>query len=99
MDQEIALFIGGPCDGMRIKVHTDMARVTLERLSRMAEDFDFLKAGSDAPATCAKITESYERQRIRSDDRDFCVYVYHGTDVIQALIAGYRESDSSDVWA
>lgn len=27
------LFIGGPCDGMRIKVHTDMGRATVERLS------------------------------------------------------------------
>ncbi|CAN7520467.1 hypothetical protein LJR071_003538 [Pseudomonas sp. LjRoot71] len=95
MDQEIALFIGGPCDGERRKVYVGQPRVEAVKIPiRSTLDIDRnLPREAVAVAFASAI---YDRCAVRSPQgKDTAVYVYGEIDPMAELIAGYREPDDA----
>lgn len=92
MDQEIALFIGGPCDGQRRKVYVGQSRAEAVKLS-IRSTFDIDRSSSrDAVSAVSYASAIYDRCAIRSPQgTNTAVYVCGDIDPMAAMIAGYRE--------
>ena len=91
MDQEIALFIGGPCDGQRRKVYVGQPRAEAVNLPiRSTRSID--PNPPREAVTVAFTSAIYDRCAVRSrQGTDTPVYVYGDVDPMAELIAGYRE--------
>jgi hypothetical protein len=92
MDQEIALFIGGPCDGQRRKVYVGQPRAEAVNLP-IRSTFDIDPSPSrDAVSAVSYASAIYDRCAVRSlQGTDTAVYVCGDIDPMAAMIAGYRE--------
>lgn len=93
MDEEIALFIGGPCDGQRRKVYVGQQRVEAVNLPTMSMLDLRLPRDPNPPREAMKYDGAiYERSPVRSQQgTDTAVYVYGDIDPMAAMIAYYRE--------
>ncbi|WP_405118764.1 hypothetical protein [Pseudomonas leptonychotis] len=91
MDQEIALFIGGPCDGQRRKVYVGQPRA--EAVNLPIRRSPSISIDANPPREAVAFTSAiYDRCAVRSPQgTDTAVYVYGDIDPMAALIACYRE--------
>ena len=84
----VCLFIGGACDGERRNV--DVERSSIMRVPTPL----FGSFADDAPMTATAVIESYTRHPFTTGDgrgghRTDYVYVAHGVNPVDTLIAGY----------
>lgn len=87
MRYEEALFIGGSVDGERREVPAGIPSINVVPFERTPA----LMSDENAHPVAKEFkSERYSRQKLRSERKDFIVYVADGVDAMAALIDGYR---------
>ncbi|QXG34020.1 hypothetical protein [Pseudomonas viridiflava] len=88
MNYENVLLIGGPSDGKRISVIAGVSHVQIARAEMLPPIFG---SRNDPAYTATYEGATYHRYPIQSSHGlNTAVYVYGETDVLAALINGYR---------
>lgn len=89
-----ALFIGGPFDGLRRRVHADQAYIDLAERPKLPA---FFGESSDAMTTAKERQHRYSRVRLRSESGEtHTIFAFGSTDVISQLISKYPKMQEAD---